>query len=86
MRALVQAGYLRGVESRSPAELFPQYLALAILERGRRAVGQWPPDAGDAFLIGPNRLIATESDPEERGTLVRFRDTAGEIGKHALTA
>jgi DNA-binding MarR family transcriptional regulator len=82
--ALVDAKYVAGAEDSSLADRFAQYNALWLLERGRRAIGQWPPGPGDAFLVTLNRLIAAETDPEERSRLAKLRDAAADVGKQVL--
>jgi DNA-binding MarR family transcriptional regulator len=82
--ALVEADYLRGIEATSLADKFDRYMALVLLERGRRAIGQWPPGPGDAFLVSLDRLIAAETDPDERSRLAKLRSAAADVGKQVL--
>jgi hypothetical protein len=81
---LVQSQHLDGIESHGLGQMFPTYLALLLLERGRRAIGQWPPGPGDAFLTALNRLIASEPDPDERSRLVKLREAATDVAKQVL--
>ena len=82
--ALVESQHLAGSDVPSMADRFPDYINLRLLERGRRAIGQWPPGPGDAFLVALNRLIAAETDPDERSRLTRLRDAAVDVGKQVL--
>jgi hypothetical protein len=52
------------------------------LEKGSRAVGQWPSgDPYEALLALIERRMAEETDPEARGRLDRLRGTLIEVGK-----
>jgi DNA-binding MarR family transcriptional regulator len=82
--SLIEAGYLAGKDWSSLADRFPEYALLRLRERGRRAIGQWPPDVGESFLVALNRLIAAEEDPAERARLAKLRDAAADVGKQVL--
>jgi hypothetical protein len=77
---LVNAGYITGVDAGSLAEPFTAYLNLRLTEKGRRAVGQWPPGAAEAFFAELERLIAHEKDPEHRRRLERWLELGREVG------
>jgi hypothetical protein len=81
---LVDEGFLRGVKDGSAAYRFMGYFDLRLTERGRRAVGQWPPGAIDALLAELDRHIARERDPEKKGRLQRWRDAAAEVAPEVV--
>lgn len=59
---------------------------LRLLPRGRQAVGQWPSaDPAEAFLQVLAQRIATEDDPEERGRMQRWLDSARQVGAGVTT-
>jgi hypothetical protein len=53
-------------------------------EKGRRAVGQWPPRAVEAFLAELDRQIVREHDPDKKSKLQRWRDAAAEAGPEVV--
>jgi hypothetical protein len=80
VQELVNAGYLTGVDDGSLAEPFTAYLNLRLTEKGRRAVGQWPPGAAEAFFAELERLIAHENNPDRRRSLERWIEAGREAG------
>jgi hypothetical protein len=82
--ALVKADYLSGADASSLADTFDQFIALQLLERGRREIGQWPPGPADAFVVALDRLIDAEQDPVKRSLLVKLRDAAVDVAKQVL--
>lgn len=85
LRALSEAEYVTGIDATGldgpPFEL----LNVRLLERGRRAVGQWPADdLREVFVAILDDRIANSSDPEERSRLERLRDGAVSVGREVL--
>ena len=87
VRALEEAGYLNA----DPAYVAEAFLPLDFhsirpLERGRRAVGQWPrEDAYEDFLATIERAIEDEPDQDERTRLKKVRDFVATTGKTVWT-
>ena len=58
-----------------------------MLERGRRAVGQWPrEDQFDAFMAVVEQQIAEAPSEEERTRLEQVRDAALGVGRDVLSS
>lgn len=86
LRALFEAGFIGGTEAGINQRLFDLY-NIRLLERGRRTVGQWPPENQfDAFVEVVNEKIAAADSDEERSKLERIRDTALGVGRDVLTS
>jgi hypothetical protein len=86
LRALYEAGYIAGNDAGINQRTF-DLIDIRLLERGRRAVGQWPSeDTYNAFFdILNERIVAAESD-EERTQLEQVRDTALAVGRDVVTS
>lgn len=83
LRSLERAGYISGHDASTMTGF--GMMAITLEEKGRRAVGQWPSsDPADAFVRALHRMLATESDPDERDRLQRLRDAAVDVGKQVL--
>ena len=68
--------YITGVDAES--EELCYLLGIRLLERGRRAVRQWPSEnAADQFLELVERRANETQDPEERSRLRQLLSTAG---------
>lgn len=79
-RALYEAGYIYGSDASTTAGF--DLLGMRLLERGRRAVGQWPSeDVYDALVRLLQAQIAEEEDPERRTRLQRLLTSVTEVGK-----
>jgi hypothetical protein len=62
-------------------------LAPRLLERGRRAIGQWPSEQTfEAFLHALDEQIVETEDPLERSRLEKLRAAAADVGKGVLGA
>jgi DNA-binding Lrp family transcriptional regulator len=88
LRALVDADYLAGqYVSIGPTDLPGfDYAALRLLERGRRATQQWPPEEAQAALLQAiERLLETTADPAERRNLETFRDAGRDLSIGTLS-
>jgi DNA-binding IclR family transcriptional regulator len=84
LRALLDAEYIAA--HNRVAELC-YLLDIRLLERGRRAVRQWPPSseaAAEAFVNLVNVQIETASDSVERSKWVRLRDAVTGLGGEAI--
>lgn len=81
--ALAEANYVTGTNA--AAEELCYLLDIGLLERGRRATGQWPSDDPAEELIAALReRIEQETDPVERSRLERLRDALGEVSKSVV--
>ena len=81
---LIGAGYVDGQVKRGGDNQIHALLIRRLKERGRRAIGQWPDDPTDAFIIAIERRIEQTDDEEERTRLRNFLKAAGDVGKGAL--
>ena len=64
-----------------------EYIELRLLERGKRAVGEWPNEDPYADLVALlEHRIAEEENPERRSRLQRFLDGLVDAGKDIATA
>lgn len=81
VQALYDAEYIDGIVATTQQDIF-DLLNIRLLERGRRAVGQWPAEDQYAALMQVlERQIATSEDPTERTKLERLRDAALGLGE-----
>ncbi len=81
LQALYDADYIEGIVATGQDEIF-DLLNIRLLERGRRAVGQWPAEDQYAALMQVlERQIAASGDPAERTKLERLRDAAIGLGE-----
>jgi hypothetical protein len=87
VRALKEASYLSADPVYAAEEFLPlDYHDIRPLERGRRAVGQWPSeDAYEDFFATIERAIEDEPDGDERTRLERVRDFVATTGKTVWT-
>lgn len=86
LRALFDARFTTGTDVSGFDQVFG-LLAIRLLERGRRAVGQWPPeDQYDAFVAVLEQQISDAATDEERTRLDRIRDAAVGVGRDVLTS
>lgn len=84
LRALYDAGYVDGIDVTAQGDTF-DLLNIRLLERGRRAVGQWPSEDQYAALLEVlETQIAASQDPEQRTKLERLRDAAIGLGQGML--
>ena len=75
--------YITGVSAAS--EELCYLLGIRLLERGRRAVRQWPnEDAAEQFLELVEKRANETEDPEERSRLRQLLSTAGSISRETL--
>jgi hypothetical protein len=79
VQALLEAGFLTGTNASGGTE-YDYFIRLRLTEKGRRAVGQWPPGAVEAFLAELDRHIVREHDPDKKSKLQRWRDAAADAG------
>ena len=85
LRGLVDAHYVTAVDFAGTLDPDADFADIRLLERGRRAVGQWPSeDAGDALLALLRDRAEEAPTEEERGRLKRFADAASALGTKAL--
>ena len=81
--ALRDARYLTGVDA--AAEELCYLLEIRLLERGRRAIRQWPSeDAADTLLELLSARVAAASTEEDRSRWQRLLDAAKGLGGAAL--
>lgn len=86
MRALYDAGYIAGTDSSGFDQAFG-LMAIRLLERGWRAVGEWPPENQyDAFVAIVEQQIEDSSTEDERTRLEQMRDAALGVGRDVLTS
>lgn len=79
IRALYEAGFVEGNDASSGAgwDLF----GLRLLERGRRAVGQWPTDDPYVSLVKMiESQIAAEPEGERKTRMKKLLGTLTEVG------
>ena len=80
LRALVDAGMIKGLNIHTQCGF--DMLQIGIREKGRRAIGQWPPgDTFDALLALVEARLATTDDPSARSRLERLRDGLLAVGR-----
>jgi hypothetical protein len=87
VRALWEAGYVDAVDAggASATDGDNDFLAIRLLERGRRATGQWPADnAADALLDLLREHVDNAATDEERTRWQRVLDAAKGLGAKAL--
>jgi DNA-binding IclR family transcriptional regulator len=60
------------------------YIRPRLLERGRRAVGQWPVDGFDALVEILDERIRREPAGDERTKLERLRAAVGGMGRDVI--
>lgn len=80
LRSLLLAGYIEGA-SEDDAGGSVGVSAPRLLERGRRAVGQWPQDNAFDDLLALLEARIEEAEPERRGKLVKARDGLLTLGR-----
>jgi hypothetical protein len=81
LRGLADAGYIRFEEIAANRILIEP----ALLERGRREIGQWPADASyAAFIAALENQIAEASGPE-RTRLDKLLDVAVDVGSTVIS-
>lgn len=86
LRALYEANYVTGLDVGSMGMGF-QLMDIRLLERGRRAVGQWPSDNPFESLVELlDTKIAGEEDSDAKSKLARLRDALLGLGKDVGTA
>jgi DNA-binding MarR family transcriptional regulator len=84
-RDLLDANFINGAHLMMGGGVF-EMSNIRLLERGRRAIGQWPSqDPFDNLMHLLEAKIATEKDPEKRSKLERFAGQVGEVGKDIVT-
>ncbi len=83
VRALYEARYVEAYPVEVAEELLPtDYMDIRPLERGRRAVGQWPSeDPFDDFVAVVERMIEREPDEGRRSRLERLREALLSLGQ-----
>lgn len=86
VRALRESAYVTAVDAGGANDTADgDFLAIALLERGRRATGQWPADGGDALIKLLESRVAASTTEEERTRWERLRDAAKALGGKALS-
>lgn len=81
LQALYDADYIDGIVATTQQDIF-DLLNIRLLDRGRRAVGQWPAeDQYTALMQVLDRQIASSGDPAEKTKLERLRDAAIGLGE-----
>lgn len=86
LRALYDADYLTGTNPGVRANGWFRLDQVRFLERGRRAVGQWPPaDAYDALLVEIDARLETATE-RERSLLDQFRQSVIAVGESVAGA
>lgn len=87
LRALYDAEYLTGIDATTMSGPSFDLLDVRLLERGRRAVGQWPADDLRQVLLAIlEQRISSTADPEERSRLERFREGVIGVGTEVVTS
>jgi hypothetical protein len=86
LRALFDADYLTGDNASSNDGPSFDLLDVRLLEKGRRAVGQWPADAS-AILFGilAERIVEA-TDPVEKSRLEQLRAAALGVSREVLVS
>ena len=85
VRSLWEAGFIQGIDVSTAGENFG-LMNIRLLEKGRRAIGQWPSqDPFDNLTHLLEAMIATEQDPQKRSKLQSFAGQVAEVGKDVLT-
>jgi DNA-binding IclR family transcriptional regulator len=81
--ALVEADYITGTNA--AAEELCYLIGARLLERGRRAVGQWPAeDSAEALLELVSARVTSAASVEERNRWEKFLDAARGLSGKAL--
>ena len=87
MENLVVSQYVEGTDVTGMTSRVSEYINLHLLERGKRAVGEWPSEDPYADLVALlEHRIAKEENPERRSRLQRFLDGVIEAGKDVAAA
>lgn len=86
MKRLHDAGFIEAFDGGGLADSTPMYFGAALLERGLRVVGQWPPDVSDAFLARLDALIDAADDPDEKTRLQRLKSAAADVSKGVVAS
>ena len=80
VRALAESGYVIGHDN-STSVGWDLY-GIRLLERGRRAIGQWPTeDVYETLVLMLQTQISNETDPERRSRLQKLLATVTDVGK-----
>ena len=86
LRALHESAFIEGNKANINQRIF-DLDDIRLLERGRRAVGQWPPeDHFDAFLEVLNEKIDEAETSAERSKLECVREAALGVGRDVLAS
>ena len=86
LRVLFEADYLTGVDVTTQGGPPLDLINVHLLEKGRRAVSQWPADASSILLEILAERIAATSDPVEKGRLEQLRDAALGVSRDVLVS
>jgi len=87
LRALYEADYLTGIDATTMDGPSFYLMAVRLLERGRRTVGQWPSEDPVQLLLQIlDARIAEASTEDERSRLEQLRDTALGVGRDVLVS
>jgi hypothetical protein len=81
--ALVEDGFVTFGTRTGSGENF-LVVAPKLRGKGRRAVGQWPPDGMDALARLLEERIASEPDEDKRSRLIRLRDALADLSQDVL--
>jgi hypothetical protein len=84
VQSLIEDGFLKGGDGSDASMAYDFYMRLRLTEKGRRAIGQWPATAADAFLAELDRRIELEEDPAARSRLERWREAASDVTKQVI--
>jgi hypothetical protein len=86
LRALYEDEYITGNPQRLSSRIF-DLVRIRLLGKGRRTVGQWPPeDQYDAFVRVLQQQIAEAPTEAERSRLEKLREVATGVGRDVLTS
>ncbi len=86
LAALIDGDFIQAVDVSSGGG--KEFLEIELRERGRRAVGAWPPDVPSfaAFMDAVAAQIESAPDEEAKSKLRRLLEAAGGVGKEITTA
>ncbi len=85
VEALIEDQLVTGTVIRAANAFSVDYLNLHLLPRGRKAIGQWPSEAGEALVLAVSRMIEREQDPKRKRALMGLLAAAKNVGIGVLT-
>lgn len=83
-RALVEDGFLSYATLTTGGGTYFHADQPMLRGKGRRAIGQWPPDGMNGLVRLLEERIASEPDEDKRSRLIKLRDALADLGQDVL--